>query len=222
MSARKEAFDLFCPQCNILVEAKVIAEGNGGYRSDAVSPIDEVDTEYHGDHYYVCQCGRCSQAFLIRQSVYGVPGEFGTITDEAILYPPETSMPVAGLSPALSSAYEQASKSFSASLYEPCVLMCRKCLEATCKDLGASGKDLNARLYALREAGHIDLRLLEWAHGIRILGNEAAHATDTTVSKTDARDVLDFTEAILIYVYSLTARYAQFKNRRLNPDPKDA
>lgn len=214
MSVGKEAFDLFCPQCNILVEARVIAEGNGGFRSDSVNPIDEVDAEYHGDHYYICQCGRCSQAFLVQQSLYGVPGEFETITDEAVLYPLENKLPVPGLSLALSSAYGQASKSFSASLYEPCVLMCRKCLEATCKDLGASGRDLNSRLSALHQSGHIDERLLEWAHGIRLLGNEAAHDPDTTITKTDARDVLDFTEAILIYVYSLTARYAQFRSRR--------
>jgi len=214
VSSTKEAFDLFCPICNILVEAKVIADGNGGFRNDAVNPLDEIDTEYHGDHYYVCQCGRCNQAFLIRQGIYGVPGEFETITDETVLYPPDSKLPIDGLSTAISTAYEQAAKSFVASLYEPCVLMCRKCLEATCKDLGAAGRDLKERLHALHDAGHIDERLSEWAHGIRLLGNEAAHDTDMVVSKNDARDVLDFTQAILIYVYSLTARFDQFKNRR--------
>jgi len=66
-------FDVFCPVCNILVEAKVVAEGNGGFRSDALSPIDEVDAEYHGEHYYVCLCGRCGQPFLIRQSISAFP-----------------------------------------------------------------------------------------------------------------------------------------------------
>jgi len=45
---QKETFDVFCPTCNILVEAKVIARGFGEYRSDAVNPLDEVDTAYHG------------------------------------------------------------------------------------------------------------------------------------------------------------------------------
>jgi hypothetical protein len=47
----KTEFDVFCPTCNMLVAAKVVAEGNGGFRSDAVNPLDEVDTEYHGEPY---------------------------------------------------------------------------------------------------------------------------------------------------------------------------
>ena len=50
----KTTFVVFCPQCNMLVESKVIAEGNAGFRQDAVSPIDVVDSEYYGDHYLLC------------------------------------------------------------------------------------------------------------------------------------------------------------------------
>jgi len=57
----KTEFDVFCPECNMLIAAKVVAEGNGGYRSNANSPIDEIDAEYYGEHYFVCLCGRCSQ-----------------------------------------------------------------------------------------------------------------------------------------------------------------
>ncbi len=107
-----------------------------------------------------------------------------------------------------------AARSFSASLFEPCVLMCRKCLEAICKNFGAKGSDLNSKLQSLSDAGQIDFRLLNWAHQIRLIGNEAAHDPDTKVTKLDARDVLDFTEAILIYVFSLTSRFEAFRARR--------
>jgi len=198
----------------MLVAAKVVAEGNGGFRRDAVSPLDAVDAEYHGEHYYVCLCGRCSQPFLIRQSLFGVPAEFETITDEKILYPSEKKLPLDGVPNTIKSAYDQAARSFSASLFEPCVLMCRKCLEATCRNLGAKGRDLNFKLQSLFDGGHIDSRLLNWAHEIRLIGNEAAHDPDTKVTKHDARDVLDFTEAILIYVFSLTSRFEAFRARR--------
>jgi hypothetical protein len=39
----KDSFDLFCPDCNILVAAKVIASGSGGFRSDAVNPLDAIE-----------------------------------------------------------------------------------------------------------------------------------------------------------------------------------
>lgn len=126
----ESAFDLFCPNCNILVEAKVIAEGSGGFSSNANGFLDEVDTEYYGDHYFVCLCRRCSQPFLVKRSLYGIPGEYETITNEIVLYPTESKLIEEGIPEAVKTAYDQAAKSFNASLYEPCVLMCRKCLEA--------------------------------------------------------------------------------------------
>ena len=204
----------------MLIAARVVAEGNGGFRSDAVSPLEEFGAEYHGEHYYVCICGRCSQPFLIRQSLFSMSAEFETVQDEKILYPSEKKLPLDGVSNIIKSAYDQASRSFSASLFEPCVLMCRKCLEATCKILGAKGRDLKSKLQSLLDGGHIDSRLLNWAHEIRLIGNEAAHNPDTKVTKREARDVLDFTEAILIYVFFLTSRFDAFRARRANSQAK--
>lgn len=210
----KTEFDVYCPDCNMLVAAKVVAEGNGGFRSGAISPFGDADTEYHGELYYVCLCRRCSQPFLIRQSLFGIPAEFETVTDEEILYPNPKRLPIQGVPNTIRSAYDQAVRSFSASLFEPCTLMCRKCIETICKNLGAKGRDLNAKIQSLFEAGHIDSRLLDWAHQIRLVGNEAAHDDDSRLTKRDARDVLDFTEAILIYVFSLTSRFEAFRARR--------
>jgi hypothetical protein len=138
----ESSFDLFCPQCNILVEARVIAEGHGGFQSSAINPIDEADTEYYGDNYSVCLCRRCSQPFLVRQSLYGIPGEFETVTEEEVLYPSESKLLAEGLPENVKTAYDQAARSLHASLFEPCVLMSRKCLEAVCKILSAKGRDL--------------------------------------------------------------------------------
>jgi len=216
----KTDFDVYCPECNMLIAAKVIAEGNGGFRSNALNLLDEIDAEYHGEYYYICVCGRCSQPFLIRQSLYGIPAEFETITDEVVLYPSEKKLSLDGAPSTIKSAHEQAVRSLSASLFEPCILMCRKCIEATCKILGAKGRDLNAKLQSLFDAGHIDSRLLNWAHEIRLIGNEAAHDPDIKVTKRDARDVLDFTESILIYVFSLTPRFEKFRARRTKTKTK--
>jgi hypothetical protein len=215
---RATRFDAFCPKCNVLVEVRVIAEGSGGFRSDAINSLDEIDAEYHGDIYFVCLCPRCSQPFLIRQSLYGIPGEFETITDESVLYQTESKLIQECLPKPIKTAYDQAARSLNASLFDPCVLMCRKCLEAVCKILGAQGRDLSKRLVSLSEAGHIDSRLLTWAHEIRLIGNEAAHKIEIPMTKEDARDIFDFTEAILIYIFSLTKRFESFKARRINSD----
>jgi hypothetical protein len=211
---KSETFDVFCPHCNIQAEARVIANGHGGFRSDGADRFDEIDTEYHGDTYYVALCRRCQAPFLIRQSLYGVPGEFETITSEDVLFPLSSRLPVEGLPPAVSRALEQAVRSFASSSFDACALMCRRAIEALCKELGAGSGSLQAKLDALSKQGAIDVRLATWAHGVRAVGNEAAHDTESELSQDDARDALDFTEAILMYVYVLGRRFEAFEGRR--------
>ncbi len=210
-----KTFDLFCPQCNILVSARVIASANGGFRSE--NPVDPADSEYHGEHYSIALCGRCSEPFLIRESLYGVPGEFETVTEEKVLYPSDHRLPLDDAPASVTRAYDQATRAFSAGLYEPSALMCRKAIDAAAISLGAQGDSLYDRLSALRQAGHIDKRLLDWAHAIRLVGNEAAHDPHLEVSRQDARDILDFTEAILIYLFALNRRFERLRARREYP-----
>ncbi|MBI1826680.1 MAG: DUF4145 domain-containing protein [Planctomycetes bacterium] len=210
----KDTFDVFCLACNILVEAKVVANGFGEWRSDAVNPIDEVDCEYHGDHYSVAICRRCKGPFLIREARYGIPGEFETVTDEVVLYPVPTGHNLEGLPDSIQRSIAQARRSYSASSYDACALMCRRALEALCKNLLAKGKDLASRLADLNTNGRIDARMLDWAHGVRLVGNEAAHDVEAEVTAADARDILEFTEALLTYVFTLDAKFRSFEARR--------
>ena len=92
--------------------------------------------------------------------------------------------------------------------------MCRRSLEGLCRSQGVQSGNLDSKLKKLAEQRVIDARLAEWAHGIRVVGNEAAHDTDTELSKEDAKDALDFTEALLTYVFVLNERFAAFSARR--------
>lgn len=211
---QKETFDVFCSTCNILVEATVIARGFGEHRINFVNPIDEVDTEYHGDHYSVALCRRCGSPFLVRESLYGIPGEFETVTDERVLYPVPPLSKLEGLPDSIARVVTQAHRSYSTSAYDACTLMCRRALEALCKSLSANGRDLARRLAELKRKERIDTRLLNWAHSVRLVGNEAAHDVETAVSAEDARDILEFTEALLMYVFTLDAKFRAFEKRR--------
>jgi len=208
----EKKFNLFCPKCNMLVETKVIAKGSGKIKS--TNPLNMVDTPYNIDLFFISLCPRCDQPFLIKRSLYGVPGEFETIVDEVILYPNQLKFPVENLPPTVQTAYEQAKKAFNAGLYEACVLMCRKTIEATCKSLNASGKNLYHRLEKLKNLGYLDQRLLNWSHEIRDIGNDAAHDVNTEITIDDAKDILDLTEAILLYIFSLNNRFIEYKRRK--------
>lgn len=211
---RSQAFDVFCSHCNIQTEVRTVSECQANYRTAASNPLDEADALYNFDIYYVCLCRRCSSPFLIRESYTGVPAEFESKSSEEVLFPSASRLPLDGISPALKRTYEQALQCYGASLFEPCVLMCRRTLEAICHELGAGGRTLQAKLDTLAKGGLIDGRLREWAHGIRAVGNEAAHDFVADISNEDARDVLDFTEAILMYVFILRSRFDAFQARR--------
>ena len=173
----------------------------------------DIDISTSWEHYSICLCPRCEQPFFVQQSLHG-NADFVTGSEPEVLYPSEPKLLSEALPDSVKTAYAQAARCLNASLFEPCVLMSRKCLEAVCKTLNADGRSLHARLANLHEAEHIDSRLLDWAHQVRVIGNEAAHEVDAPVTKEDARDAFEFTEAILIYIFSLAKRFEALRERR--------
>jgi hypothetical protein len=54
----------------------------------------------------------------------------------------------------------------------------------------------------------------EWDDALRLAGNEAAHDVNVTISGDDARDMLEFTSAILDYLFSFWDKFERFRKRR--------
>ena len=210
----QEWFDMFCIECNTQVQTAVIAKGNGGFNENAVNSIHGADEEYYSDLFYVTICPRCNAPFLLKERRYGVLGEFETVTSKSVLYPKVTNLDLEGFPDAMRKAYEQALRCYSSSSFDACALMCRRCLEVLANSFGVEKGTLESKLKTLADQQIIEARLVQWAHGIRIVGNEAAHDSDTELTKQDARDALDFTEAILTYVFVLNTRFESFQSRR--------
>lgn len=215
----KETFNYFCPKCNIFVETNIIAEGKGEFLNSR-GVTSDLDEQYNGNVYYISLCNRCEQPFMIHQEYYGVSGNFETMTNEILLYPKLTKIETRDLPMLVQSSYQDASRCFSASLYEPCVLMCRKTLEVISTINNAKGKNLAQKLNDLKELGYIDQKLLNWSHEIRSIGNDVAHEVDSKINKEDAGDALELTEAILLYVFSLSSKFENFQKRRLELEGK--
>jgi len=99
--------------------------------------------------------------------------------------------------------------------YTACAIMCRKVLEGVCDSHKAEGNNLANRLKNLSERGELDKRLYEWITTLRIVGNEAAHDVNVTVSREDASDLLDLTEAVTEYLYTFKEKFEAFQKRRV-------
>ncbi|KWV44530.1 hypothetical protein AS156_24035 [Bradyrhizobium macuxiense] len=66
----------------------------------------------------------------------------------------------------------------------------------------------------LHERKIIDERLYEWSQSLHAIRNMVAHPEDISVSRDDAEDLQVFVNAITEYVYDLSDRYEEFKERQ--------
>lgn len=113
----------------------------------------------------------------------------------------------------LRECFDEALGCLRANLYASTALMCRKTLEGLCQLKGAPG-GLGVGLKRLHDNGVIDDRLFGWAEALRQDGNLAAHDLEVRVSRDDANHIVDFTEAILEYVFVLSERFQEFQELR--------
>ena len=109
--------------------------------------------------------------------------------------------------------------------YTAAAIMCRKTLEGICSVHGVkSSGTLAAQLKKLKENGTIENRLFEWAEELRTMGNKAAHGVEVVIASQDACDTLEFTEALIEYVFTYRDKFKAFRKRRAKAtsSPKEA
>lgn len=206
----------FCLACGVQVE---LAEcGTFAKRRPAdetVEPFDPADIPFIVEEHVLCKCPKCESPFLFKREWYEVQAEFGTVISEPeLLYPTSSRLPVSSLPQAVAKSYQNATRAYDVGLYEPCVIMCRKCLEALCHQHGASRGNLKEKLLALKKSGVIDSKLHAWTDGLRLIGNDAAHDLDADIEPQDAKDSLEFIEAAISYVFLLGKKFQEFEARR--------
>jgi Domain of unknown function (DUF4145) len=219
----RKTFDVFCDQCNLQTTARVVATHVETKPVNAHQALtDPVDTPYFVTEYAIALCSKCDRVFLVESDFYEIPGEVCAPQGVSVLYPTDRNISTDGMPETASRAYAAAARSYQVGLYEPCVIMCRKCIEALCQELGATKGNLKERLDNLRKSGHIDQKLATWADELRLIGNDAAHDLDIVIEQVDAQNALEFVEAILMYAFSLTRKFEAFKKRRASKSPGKA
>jgi Domain of unknown function (DUF4145) len=192
-----------CPFC----DRAVLAHVQGTY-------VEQPDDDTGGGQpilYSLVRCEGCGSGLLLGQA-----DESTGWSSPQRLYPVTNDLPLSGFVPEqLRREHDEARACFKAHAYTATAVMVRRTLEGVCQDQGITKKQaLVASLRELHTAGRIEGRLLEWAEALRILGNQGAHYTGTPLSRQDAADALALAEALLDYMYVLTAQYERFMRRR--------
>jgi hypothetical protein len=188
-----------CTQCKARVNAEEVAEFIG------------FDDELQFDVRYVfLKCPSCVTPLI---TIQHRPGE-GEIWDS----PRRIHPPVRRLSfrvpTELRRSFQEALQCHESGHYLATALMCRRTLEGVCSHHLGKVKNLSQSLKELHSKQIIDDRLYEWATALRDDGNLAAHDMSARISQEDATDLVDFSEAILDYVFVLRDRFVEYKTRR--------
>jgi hypothetical protein len=114
-------------------------------------------------------------------------------------------------------AFQEALACHAIGAYVASAMLVRKSLECLCDDRGAQGKDLHARLGALRAKVTLPELLFEAMGALKLLGNDAAHVDARTYDEIGQEEVeaaIDLTKEILKAVYqyeSLLTRLTALK-----------
>lgn len=159
--------------------------------------------------YALLECTTCGQAILVVQEDYGDGWD-----DPVRLWPSPLRALSSKIPGPLRREVAEARSCFQSKAYTATVVMVRRTLEGVCAEHQIDGKPLNKALQEMASKGLLDGRLLTWADGLRVIGNEGAHYTGSPVNRDDAKDALALAEVVLEYLYVLTAQFQDFQHRR--------
>lgn len=121
----------------------------------------------------------------------------------------------AHLSASTERCYRQGQNAADREEYDSAGAMFRKCIDIATRELdnSTSGKKLAARIEALWQSGKLTESLRDWAHEVRLDGNDAAH-DDDPLSREEIEQLASFTDLFLRYTFTLPAQVKARKTDR--------
>ncbi|CAM1339396.1 DUF4145 domain-containing protein [Tenacibaculum aestuarii] len=196
----------FCPTCNSVVETAIIYSyvSENTVNEDLCGYITEV---------FLSQCLRCKNPFL-KEKNFQIAGGDDFLTSELQFFPNTENEAIKNCPKIVFNPYKEALKCYRAHAYDACVIMCRKGIEAICIDKGENKGDLANKLKSLNSKGVLENTLYNWANELRLIGNDGAHSHNQIVNQQDAKEAVDFFDALITYLYHLVNQYEKLIKRR--------
>ncbi|TYB30551.1 MAG: DUF4145 domain-containing protein [Candidatus Mcinerneyibacterium aminivorans] len=109
----------------------------------------------------------------------------------------------------------QAKRNLKEENFEAAAIMARSSLQAALRDNGAKGKKLYKEIDNFTESGKLPPLMNDWAHNLRLLGNEANHPKPEKepVDPYDVSDIIKFLDFLLEYLYKLPKQIEKYRSR---------
>lgn len=224
----RATFIVDCHRC----KAKVAAEEHGRITKNGHFS-NQTGEEYYGTSVALGQCPKC-HSILVGASEQTAIRYYDSDEDEWAdpmrVYPePPKAFTSSRIPKVVTESVAEGAKCLQANANVAACVMFGRALEAICRNLlenSAQGDTpatfagpqkrpimLGEGLKKLKEAGLIDEMLLDWSQQLHAFRNLAAHPSDIAISREEAEDLRSFVFAIVEYIYDLTDRYNDFKER---------
>ena len=193
-----------CPYCESKVDGLVKGEHESYDPNEDPAPFKVV----------LLQCPVCKNGLLGGTELIQVGNKQCEWSSLERLWPQQESYVDSDIPEIARNSLIEARICYKAKAFNASVVMSGRTLEGVCKHHLAKSKNFAGDLKELKERGIIDDRLFQWGDELRKHRNIGAHATDEKISREDAKDLLDFVNAICEYVFVLTERFNKFMERK--------
>jgi hypothetical protein len=109
----------------------------------------------------------------------------------------------------------QAKRSLADENWDAAAVMARSALQLALRDHKATGANLKQEIQDLAAKGLLPPNMKDWSDQVRELGNDSAHPKpdQSPTDPRDARDIVQFLDFLLEYLYTLPHRIAQYRQR---------
>lgn len=199
-----------CSYCEARVDGKIMGE-HITYPDEFPGPIKTL----------LLECPVCKNSLLGYQELIQMGNEKQEWFDgDERLWP----IPKKGrqwmLPEIIADSIAEAERCFTAKSYNACAVMSGRALEGLCQHFQTKSKTISGGLKELLESNIIDERLFSWGDALRQQRNLGAHASSENITKQDAKDILDFTNAINEYIFVLSKKFNDFLLRQQKKSEK--
>jgi hypothetical protein len=178
----------------------------GGDIIDSHGNIIDKDLQERFE-WMLLSCPVCKKVSLIEN----YSNEYEPDAEIELLYP-ECNINYLGVPKEVKSAFEAALKIKNIDT-SVCLLSLRRVLEAICKEQGAKGNSLEIMIKDILEKGKLPNLMDDACWIIRQLGNDAAHAGDIKVHRSDVEQTIGFLKTIMQYLYTLPEQMKELKKK---------
>lgn len=194
-----ENVSAFCPYCHKEVAFSwVIINQHGGELTHCFDEHYKTNTGV----WSLAQCPSCQNCILVKADYLTAQSKWGIMQVSPLPLPSQTDIRIPD---EIKKALNEAKLCLSVEAPMASSAMSRRAMQSACLHQGATEEKLEKQIDELYTKGIITAQIKDWAHSVRLVGNDGAHPKNKEVIKEDAKDALDLAEQLAHILYVMPA-----------------